>query len=158
MSILTLRLLLLVIHISGLVLIAGSTVTRWVVFRAFVKSVATTREGSTSLLKILGGLGAMFRLGAIVLVLSGISLMWITQGVYLHQLWLQIKLWLILLLPLTEVLVGNRQLKKLDTAFSEINADVDSIVKAAVPKLNMSYAAQLLLFLAIISLAIFKIN
>jgi|GEM_PF-3574491 len=158
MSILTLRLLLLVIHISGLVLIAGSTVTRWMVFRAFVKSVATIRQESTSLLKILDGLGAMFRLGAIVLVLSGIGLMWITQGVYLHQLWLQIKLWLILLLPLTEVLVGNRQLKKLDTAFSEIDADVDSIVRAAVPKLNMSYAAQLLLFLAIISLAIFKIN
>ncbi len=36
MSTLTLRLLLLVIHISGLVLIAGTTITGFVVFRAFI--------------------------------------------------------------------------------------------------------------------------
>ncbi len=156
MSTLTLRLLLLVIHISGLVLIAGTTITGFVVFRAFISKAKTIHELSTSLLKLLGDLAATFRLGGILLVLSGTGLMWVTGGIFLHQVWLQIKLSLILLLILNEVLIGKREIKKLNSSLSETN--IDAVIRTAVPRLNMFYAAQLLLFLAIISLAVFKVN
>jgi hypothetical protein len=84
--------------------------------------------------------------------------MYITGGVFLHMLWLQLKLSLILLLPLNEILIGNRQLKKLKTAFFENNPDSSTVVKMTIPKISIFYTIQLLLFLGIIVLAVLKFN
>ncbi|WP_207513741.1 DUF2214 family protein [Longitalea luteola] len=154
----TIRQLLLIIHLSGLTLMAGTTVAAFVTFRAFINRFNIKSEGTSALLKLLSNLGAIKGIGGILLILSGIGLTIVTGSVFLHMLWLQLKLSIILLMVLNEMLIGNRQLKKLTTAFSENNSDGATVIKMTVPKIVVFYTIQLLLFLGIIVLAVFKFN
>lgn len=152
-----LRQLLLIMHLSGLILMVGTTVASFVTFRAFINRFNIKRESSTGLLQLLSNLAPIKGIGGILLILSGIGLTYITGWIFLHMLWLQLKLSLILLLPLNEILIENKQLKKLKTAFFENNPDSSTVIKMTVPKIAMFYTIQLLLFLGIIVLAVFKI-
>jgi hypothetical protein len=154
----TLRQVLLIMHLSGLTLMAGTTVAAFVTFRAFTKRFTIKSESSSGLLQLLSNLDAIKGTGGILLILSGIGLTYITGWVFLHMLWLQLKLSLALLLPLNEILVGNRQLKKLKTAFFENNPDSATVIKMTIPKIAVFYTIQLLLFLGIVVLAVFKFN
>ena len=153
----TVRQLLLVIHLCGLTLMAGTTTTAFVTFRAFIKRLKKDGEGVTGLLKLLTTLAPVKGIGGILLILSGVGLMTITRGVFLHMLWLQLKLFLILLLALNEILIGNRQLKKLNTAFIDNSPD-KTVIKTIVPPMTVFYTVQLLLFWGIIVLAVFKFS
>ena len=104
---LTLRQVLLVMHLSGLVLMAGTTVIELVVFRTFISLLKTTGKASIGLSRLMSIFGRILLAGGVLLALSGIGLTLITGGVFLHQLWLQVKLALILLLPLNGLLVGS---------------------------------------------------
>jgi hypothetical protein len=152
------RQLLLIMHLSGLTLMAGTTVAAFVTFRAFTKRFTIKSESSSGLLQLLSNLDAIKGTGGILLILSGIGLTYITGWVFVHMLWLQLKLSLALLLPLNEILIGNRQLKKLKTAFLENTAASADVIKMTVPKIAVFYTIQLLLFLGIVVLAVFKFN
>src|SRR5687767_1143877 len=153
-----LRQLLLIMHLSGMTLMAGTTVAAFVTFRAFINRFNIKSESSSGLLKLLSNLAPIKGIGGILLILSGIGLMFITGSVFLHMLWLQLKLTLILLLPLNEILIGNKQLKKLKTAYVEKNPDSSTVIKMTVPKMAIFYTIQLLLFLGIIVVAVLKFN
>jgi uncharacterized membrane protein SirB2 len=153
-----LRQLLLIMHLSGLTLMAGTTVAAFVTFRAFKNRFNSKIEGPSALLKLLTNLAPIKGIGGILLILSGIGLMFLTRGVFLHMLWFKLKLSLMLLLPLNEILIGNKQLKRLETAFFENNSDSSTVIKTAIPKIAIFYTVQLLLFLGIIALAVLKFN
>ena len=153
----TVRQILLVMHLCGLVLMVGTTITAFVTFRAFIKRIKTEGEGS-GFLKLLTTLGPVKGIGGILLILSGIGLTFITRGVFLQMLWLQLKLALILMLPLNEILIGNKQLKKLNTAFIENSTENAAVIKMTAPRLNLFYTFQLILFWGIIVLAVFKFS
>jgi hypothetical protein len=152
------RQLLLIMHLSGLILMVGTTVAAFVTFRAFVNRFNLKSETSTGLLQLLSNLDPIKGIGGILLIISGIGLTYITGWVFLHMLWLQLKLSLILLLPLNEILIGKKQLKKLKTAFFENNPDSAAVIKMTIPKIALFYTIQLLLFLGIVVLAVFKFN
>ena len=153
-----LRQLLLIMHLSGLILMVGTTVASFVTFRAFVNRFNIKSESSTGLLQLLSNLAPIKGIGGILLIISGIGLTYITGWVFLHMLWLQLKLSVILLMVLNEILVEKKQLKKLKTAFFEYNPDSPTVIKMAIPKIAMFYTIQLLLFLGIIALAVLKLN
>lgn len=155
----TLRQLLLVMHLAGLVLMAGTTVTDFIVFRTFKSLYKSKGVASEGLLQLMSGLGVILLVGGILLVLSGIGLMSITGGVYLHQLWFKLKLLLILLLPINGMLVGSPQMKKLrNLLYDPVMETALTIAKPIMTKLNMYHTFQSMVFLAIIVLAIFKVN
>jgi hypothetical protein len=136
----------------------GTIVASFVTFRAFVNRFNIKSESSTGLLQLLSNLAPIKGIGGILLILSGTGFMFITRGVFMHMLWLQLKLFLILLLLLNEILIEKKQLKKLKTAFFENNPDSSTVIKMTIPKITMFYTIQLLLFLGIIVLAVFKFN
>jgi hypothetical protein len=144
-------------HLSGFTLMVGTTVASFVTFRAFIKRFNIKSEASTGLLQLLSNLAPIKGIGGILLILSGIGLTYITGWVFLHMLWLQLKLSLALMLPLNEILIGKKQLKQLQTAFFENKPDI-AVVKMTLPKIGIFYTIQLLLFLGIIVLAVLKLN
>jgi hypothetical protein len=154
----TLRQLLLIVHLSGLILMVGTTVASFVTFRAFRNRFNIKSESAAGLLQLLSNLAPVKGIGGILLIISGIGLTYITGWVFLHMLWLQLKLSLILLLPLNEILIGNKQQKKLKTAFFENNPDSTAVIKMTIPKIAVFYTIQLLLFLGIIVVAVLKFN
>ena len=152
------RQLLLIMHLSGLALMVGSTVASFVTFRAFTKRFNIKSESATGLLQLLSNLDAIKGIGGFALILSGLGLTYITGWVFLHMLWLQLKLSLALLLPVNEILLGKKQLKKLKNAFFENTPDSSAVVKMAGSKIAIFYTIQLTLFLGIIILAVLKLN
>ncbi|OQP54321.1 hypothetical protein A4H97_22830 [Niastella yeongjuensis] len=154
----TVRQLLLIMHLSGLILMVGTTVAAFVTFRAFTNRVNVKSDNATGLLQLLTTLDPIKGIGGILLILSGLGLTFITGWVFLHMLWLQLKLSLVLLLPLNEILIGKKQLKKLKAAFFESNPDSTAVIKKTVPKIARFYTIQLLLFLAILVIAVLKFN
>ncbi len=154
----TLRQVLLVLHLSGLVLMVGTTVTELVMFRSFVSLLTKQDKAAVSLFGLLSGLGKIFLAGGVVLVLSGIGLMLTSGGVYLQQLWLQVKLGLILLLPLNGLLVGSPVMKQLRNSLLAEGVGPSLGIQPAVTKLTRFYTVQLVVFLTIIILAVFKFS
>ncbi|GAB3776166.1 hypothetical protein GCM10028818_21330 [Spirosoma horti] len=154
----TLRQVLLVLHLSGLVLMVGTTVTELVIFRSFVSLLTKQDKSAVSLFGLLSGLGRIFLAGGVVLVLSGIGLMLTSGGVYLQQLWLQVKLGLILLLPLNGLLVGSPRMKQLRKSLLAEGVGPSLGIQPAVTKLTRFYIVQLVVFLTIIILAVFKFS
>jgi hypothetical protein len=102
MNVLTLQQFLLIAHLSSLVLMAGTTITEFVAFRILIVQIKVYKQLPDSIIKLMSSLSAVLTAGGILLTLSGIGLTWITAGIFLHQLWLQLKLSLIVVLALNE--------------------------------------------------------
>ncbi|CAN5139770.1 hypothetical protein BH09BAC4_BH09BAC4_06270 [soil metagenome] len=152
----TLRQVLLVLHLSGLALMVGTTITELVVFRWFVSLLTKQDKAALSLFSLLSGLGWLLLAGGVALLLSGVGLTILSEGVYLQQLWLQVKLGLILLLPLNGLLVGNPRMKQVRNSLLSEGIGLHLAVQPAVRKLTWFHSGQLVLFLTIIILAVFK--
>ena len=150
--------ILLVVHLSGLALMAGTTVVDTVTFRFFSKSLEKQRERSLSLLALMGKLEALLGIGAALLILSGTGLLIITHGAFVHQIWFKIKLALILTLILNGFIVGGRQKSKLKTGINGTGPTFDIQTNQAIRNIKMFYMAQMGLFLTIIFLSVFKYN
>jgi hypothetical protein len=135
---------------------AGTTITEWVVFRSFVSLLKKQDKAALSLFRLLLGLGRLLLAGGVLLLLSGIGLTILSEGVYLQQLWLQVKLGLILLLPLNGLLVGSPQMKQVRNSLSSEDIGLHLAVHPAVRKLTLFHSGQLVVFLTIIILAVFK--
>jgi uncharacterized membrane protein SirB2 len=103
-------------------------------------------------------LGVVLGIGGGLLIFSGLGLMTITHGVFMHQLWFKIKLALIIMLVLNGFLVGNREVKKLRKETEESHTNTHEFIGPAISRLNIFYLAQLGIFLIIIMLAVFKFN
>jgi hypothetical protein len=156
MDIFTLRQLFLVFHLSGMVLMIGTTVAEFVVFRVFVKLLNSQDKAVAGMLTLMSGLGKLLPVGGALLLVSAIGLMAVTEGIYLSQLWLQVKLALILLLPVNGMLIGSRQMKRLKNNLSIEGEGPNTAAQSSILKLSRFYLVQLLVFFSIIILAVFK--
>jgi uncharacterized membrane protein SirB2 len=150
--------ILLVVHLSGLALMAGTTVVDTVTFRFFSKSFEKQRERSITLLALMGKLEALLGIGAALLILSGTGLLIITHGAFAHQIWFKIKLALILTLILNGFIIGGRQKSKLKASINKNSPTFDVQTKQAIRLIKIFYLAQMGLFLTIIFLSVFKYN
>jgi len=150
--------ILLVVHLTGLALMAGTTVVDTVTFRFFSKSFEKERERSLNLLTLMGKLEALLGIGAALLILSGTGLLIITHGAFIHQIWFKIKLGLILTLILNGFIVGGRQKSKLNSSINGSRPAFDVQTKQAIRNIKIFYLAQMGLFLTIIFLSVFKYN
>jgi len=158
MNTLTLMQICLVAHLTGLTLMAGTTVTEYIIFKTFGKMPDIGKEKALNLLQLTKKLSALLGVGAALLILSGTGLLIITHGAFMHQLWLKIKLMLIAALVLNGFLTGSRlelKFKRTINADEPVSSDQ---LKKAISKFNTFYSVQMILFFTIIILAIFKFN
>ncbi|MET4083919.1 hypothetical protein ABIB40_003892 [Pedobacter sp. UYP30] len=158
MNILTLRQLLLIAHLSGFVLMAGTTVTEFVAFRILISQFKFNGKVSGGITRLMSGLTTVLTAGGILLILSGIGLTWITGGIFLHQVWLQLKFLLIVVLALNGVFFGGRQLRQIENKLSKNSIDADEEITGRVIKLYIFYSMQIAIFFTIFTLAILKLN
>jgi hypothetical protein len=149
---------LLILHITGLTLMAGTTVAEFITFNTFSKMVDKERDRSLTLLELMKKLSGLLGLGAALLILSGMGLFIITNGAFISQLWFKIKLALIVILILNGFLVGNRQGAKLKNSINQTGTYFNEQLNKAMLNLWIFYAVQIGLFFVIIILAVFKFN
>jgi hypothetical protein len=148
----------LVLHLTGLILMAGTTFVDYITFKTFWKQFALDREKSLGLLEATGKFSRLIGIGAALLIVTGIGMMAITKGVFGEQLWFRIKFGLVIILVLNGLLIGRRlgvRLRK-TIAGGGINATLQT--ERFRNGLNWFHLVQLLVFLTIIFLSVFKFN
>ncbi len=149
--------LALVTHIIGLTLMAGATVTAYIAFKQFWKAYALDNLGAVTIQQAISKFSKLFSIGILLLILSGITMMGITNGVFGEQLWFRIKFALVILVIINGLIMGMRQGVKLRKFLaSHTNDSVQA--QRLKRNLNVFHISQMALFFIIYILSVFKFN
>ncbi|WP_172336549.1 hypothetical protein [Mucilaginibacter sp. SG564] len=146
------------LHLSGLVMMAGTTVVDYSVFKTFWKQIDQGNSNPAGLMESTSNSSRLIGIGAALLVLTGIGMMAITHGVFGEQLWFRIKFGLVIILILNGILTGRRQGTKLRNAVANSGAILIAEAFVLRERLNRFFLLQLCLFLLIVFLSVFKFN
>jgi len=149
---------LLSLHLMALVLMAGTTLVDFITVRSFWRLFEKQREKATGLLEATASYSRMIGIGAAVLIITGIGMMFITHGVFGEQLWFRIKFVFVILLVANGVFVGRRLGLRLRKAVSGANLINPERLMQVRKRMYRFHTSQLLIFIIIIFLSIFKFN
>jgi len=147
----------LALHLTGLVLMAGTIVVDSMIYRAFWQQYNTDRDRSINLLAVSGKFGRVTGIGAALIVLTGVGMMAVTHGVFGEQLWFRVKFGLVILLIAINLLARRRGLR-LRRAIALTDAGSPTIVTSARTFLGRYFMAAFTIFFIIILLSVFKFN
>lgn len=144
----------LVIHLTGLTLMAGTTAVSFFAFKNLSKSLTGNKDTVPYYLDKIFGLSRLLLLGGILLVSSGVGLLLLTH-VY-GKLWFQVKMGVVVALASNGFLFGGRQEQKIKRILSTPDGNIQAQLGRPAARLRVFYAIQLVLFLAVIILAVTK--
>src|SRR6185437_3594055 len=152
----TLRLLqsLLVIHLTGLTLMAGTDAVNFVAFKKLSNSQHEDQAAVKFYLKKLFGLSSLLPLGGILLISSGVGLLIITHTY--GQLWFQLKMGVVAALISNGFLFGARQEQKIKQILNAPDSQANLQLRHPLGNLRIFYALQLTLYALAVILAVTK--
>lgn len=148
---------LLTLHLMALITMAGITLADYLANASLWRSLGQT-EQPAALLNLMARFPRIAGIGAAVLIFTGFGMMILTHGVFGEQLWFRIKFGLVILLILNALIEGRRQSGKLRKLLSVSGTLLTAEIQRIKSRLNRFHLVQLLLFLLIIFLSIFKFN
>ena len=150
--------ILLALHITGIIIMAGATMIDYLTFKTFWKLTDQGDVRSAGLLPLMAKFGAFVRTGAAIILLTGGAMLIVGKGVWWQQPWFKIKMGLVLLLVLHGSLTGNKQGQQLrETAWAHA-ADFMQRTMDLRENLNRFYLVQLTLFFLLILISVIKVN
>ncbi len=148
---------LLTLHLTGLILMAGTVVIDSLMYRTFWKQYNIDKDRSLNLLAATVKFGRIAGIGAALLILTGFGMMAVTHGVFGEQLWFRIKFGFVILLITINLVARNRSLK-----LRKIISLGDTASETAALKirtfLSRYFTIAFVIFFIIIFLSIFKFN
>ena len=150
---------LLALHLISLILMAGTTLIDFVTLRSFWKLFnGAQKEKAMGILEATASFSRLAGIGAAVLIVTGLLMMVVTRGVFGEQLWFRIKFALVIILIANTLFIGRRQEQRLRK--NMLPGEQQSSVPLAIIRKNLNrfYLSQLLIFVVIIFLSIFKFN
>src|SRR5882762_5635819 len=107
MSTQTLYHLALVIHIAGLTMMAGTTLADYIMTKQFWKQFAIDKQQALAINGAMSKLMLLFGIGILLLILSGIGMMWLTNGMWGEQIWFRIKFGLVIAIIINGIAFGR---------------------------------------------------
>jgi len=147
-------------HITGLTMMAGTTLMDYVIFKQVWKQYWADKTRALAITEALVKLQIVFGSGFLLLIISGVTMMYLTHGVFGEQLWFRIKFGLILLIMINGLGFGRRlgvRLRKLLP--QEVSGEnVGNKILRIRDNLNLFHISQLAIFLTIFILSVFKFN
>jgi len=150
----------LVCHIIGIIMMAGTTLSDYVIFKQFWKLLATDKSKGMAVNQAMSKSALLFGLGFLLILISGIVMMYITHGIFGEQTWFRIKFGLILVIVINGLITGRRQglkLRKL-LAWEAPGKDVEDSLLKVKRNFSLFHISQMVLFTIIFVLSIFKFN
>ena len=145
---------LLALHITGIVIMAGTTMIDYLTFRTFWKFADQGDFRSLSLIPLMAKYGAFIRTGAVILMLTGCIMLILEKNVRWHQLRFKVKMVLVILLVLNGLFVGNKQGHKLRETIIANASDFIQHTIGIRESMNRFYPIQLILFFLIILISL----
>lgn len=148
--------ILLAFHLTGLTIMAGTTIIDFFTFKTFCRLVDHGDNKALNLLPLMSGYGSFVRAGAVILILTGAAMFLMMKGIWWEQLWFKVKIALVLLLVLNGMLVGNKQGARLRNMASEGFPDFVQRAVHIRANLDRFYVTQLVIFFMIILVSAVK--
>ena len=149
---------LLILHLTGLTIMAGTTIVDFTVFKTFWKHFDDDTEKSKGILAGTSKSSTLIGIGAALLVITGIGMMALTHGVFGEQLWFRIKMGIVLVLMLNGIFFGRKQGEELRMIMNNDKAYLAERVDQIKVNLNIFFTVQLILFFSIVFLSVFKFS
>ena len=152
----TLRLLqsLLIIHLTGLTLMAGTDAVSFLAFKRLSNGLQEDQTAIKFYIKKLMGLSSLLPLGGILLISSGVGLLIITRTY--GQLWFQLKMGVVVALIANGFLFGARQELKIKQILAMPDGQIHLQLRQPLANLRIFYAIQLTLYGLAVILAVTK--
>ena len=141
-------------------MIAGTTLVDYVIFKQFWKQLAVDGRNGLAINQATSKFPILFGLGFILIIISGVYMMYVTHGAFGEQIWFRIKFALVIIILVNGLVVGRSQGSKLTKFLSGELPDKnmeDELLKIR-RNLSMFHTSQLALFLVIFILSVFKFN
>ena len=150
----------LVLHIIGLSAMAGTALVDFICYSRFWRQYPGGKEKAAAVLPILSIFRFIFAGGFLLLLISGISMVALSHGLYAEQLWFRIKMGIILLALLNGAVVGSRVASKIRKVIAAdiAGANVEASRESLRGRLRMVHMLQLLFFVTIFVLSVYKFN
>ncbi|SRR5260221_5441245 len=149
----------LVTHITGITMVAGTVLVDYMISKQFWKLFEIEKQKGVTILEATSKLPILFGMGFLLLIISGVYMMYVTHGAFGEQIWFRIKFGLIILIIINGLAIGRRLGIKLRKNLSE---ETTGKVEMALFKIkgNMSlfHISQLAMFIIIFVLSVFKFS
>jgi hypothetical protein len=143
------------LHIIGFILFIGTTIVDFIFFRDFWKQYEQGVSGAKILFQFSSRNLVLNRVGALVVILAGIGMMTMVHGAYGAQLWMRIKIVLVVAAALNGIVIRRRQAIRLQEGLEKISGPMMQKIRS---NLNLFHTIQLTLFFCIILLSVFRID
>ena len=148
---------LLVFHLTGLILFAGTSLADQSALRQFWKQYDLDKTKAVAVLQARAKFPFLMGIGFGLIILSGVGMMAITHGAFGEQLWFRIKFGLVILILITGI-IERKQQDKLAKTVTNTEPGFSDDMKLIKRNLQILQYAQLLLLFLIILLSVFKFN
>jgi len=109
----------LVIHITCITIVAGTTIVDQIIFRQFRKKYAIDKQGGMAIMNTMNYWVRVRGIGFLFLILSGVGMMAVVNGVFGEQLWFRIKMLAFLGIILVGLIFGGRSQRRLKRLVAE---------------------------------------
>ena len=149
---------LLALHITGIVIMAGTTMIDYLTFRTFCQFTDTGDDRATGLIPLMAKYGAFVRTGAITLILTGVALFVIDKGEIWGQVWFKVKLALIIAVVVNGIFSGNKQGHRLRATVMAHTTGFSQYIAIIRESLSRFYPIQLTLFFLLILVSMLRSN
>jgi uncharacterized membrane protein SirB2 len=150
----------LVAHIIGLTMVAGTTLVDYITTGYFWKQYTLDKRNGIAIQQTISKFQFLPAIGLILLIISGVGMMALTRGVFGEQIWFRIKFGLVIIIIINSLAVGRRQGSKLKKLLLAENIDDNSDTKLLKIKNNLRWfhIIQITLFVIVFVLSAFKFN
>jgi len=143
-----------VLHIIGIVAAAGISLIDFILFRYFRKVYALNTGEGVVVEGILRRLQRVMAVGMMLIVISGVMMMFYLHAVWGQQLWFRIKIGVLVLIIINGLLFRRRLGNRIH-ASSASRHEWGHALRVSV---TAAQIVQLVLFVIIFTLSIFKFN
>jgi uncharacterized membrane protein len=148
----------LILHLTGLTIMAGTTLIDFIGYQTFWKLYSQEKEKANGILNFMNKFSRLIGIGAALLIFTGFGMMILTHGIFGEQIWFRIKFGLVIILIANSLLVGRRLGIKLRKLIHDNEVDLAPKIDSTRINLNRFYITQLSIFFIIIFLSVFKFN
>ena len=151
----------LVLHITGIVTMAGIFLASFIAYQQFWKLLVTEKEKALIVFKVISRFQVIQIIGGALILTGGITMMLALHGVLMSAFWFKIKMGMLLLLILNAVFVARPAGLKLKQLLAPEQADEFAVslkVNPVKQRVTLFYSLQFLFFLIIFILSSFQFN
>lgn len=144
-------------HICGFIVAIGISLADLAAYNQFWKLYKINREQGIAAFRAFSKLQIFGMIGLSVILVTGITMLYIVHWVYVSMLWMQIKLTLVVLIFVNGFTLGRSSTLKLRKLIAQDQSGENTIkVSSLRSRLNLFLILQLAIYGSIIFLAVFQ--